>query len=140
LSDREKTFSGNLILEKLYDDELFLKRITWNLRYVKLKEKPYYNRFMLYEVKNGQLVRPIDYYIKVKPLNLKYKHQFTFKVRESAKHKNKKYTELYYQSANGDLKEDKIGIVLLKNLGRDLPLKQEIHNGVYTLLGGYKKH
>jgi hypothetical protein len=98
--------SGNLISDKLYGDYLFLGRIIWHYKEQKLSE--YDGRFTLYEEKDGELIRPIDDYMRNKPLNYKHKFQFTLKNHRLRYNRDKKFTEFYYQSAYKDDSDERI--------------------------------
>jgi hypothetical protein len=86
--------AGNLILDYWVENDLFLNRLLWYLRDMEVK------RFgcTLYEVKNGKLIRSIDYYIEHKHLDYNNKFGFEFKEHESKKYRDKIFTEFYYQS------------------------------------------
>jgi hypothetical protein len=102
LINRSERIVGNLILDKLYDDDLFLDRLLFHYRDDRVVGYPFYGRFTLYEIKDGKLVRPIDYYIKDKPLDYKDKFEFKAMKHESNKFRDKKLTEFSYKSASTD--------------------------------------
>jgi hypothetical protein len=98
----KKRVSGNLILNMWVKDKKFISRLLGHYWQVKVSDHPYNGRFGLYEVKDDELVRPIDDYIIKKPLNYRDKFTFTIKEHEPKKYKDKKFTEFYYESAFGD--------------------------------------
>jgi hypothetical protein len=95
---------GNLILDHYVKDKLFLERLTLHFKDEKLST---YEDLTLYEVKDGELVWPIDDYIRHKPLDYKHKFKFTLKEHESKMRDDKIFTEFYCQSVypeNDDLR------------------------------------
>jgi hypothetical protein len=91
-------FQCSLILDHLVKDKLFIERLIWHYKDKKVSDYG----CILYEVKDGELVRPIDYYIRNKPLDYKTKFKFTLKKHESKEYKDKTLTEFYYQSCYRD--------------------------------------
>jgi hypothetical protein len=102
--DEGKRMCGNLILDRWVEDKLFLDRLIWHYRNVKASDYG----FTLYEVKDGQLVKPIDYYIDEKHLDYKHKLDFTLKEHVTERHEDKKVMEFNYQSCFRDTSDDRI--------------------------------
>jgi hypothetical protein len=102
--NKDERRAGNFILDHWTKDKLFINKLL--SRFINVRVAHY--GCTLFEVKHGELIRPIDYYIKEKHLDFKHKFDFKFKAHESWFCEDKKFTEFYYQSIFEDNSRERI--------------------------------